>query len=132
MIEPLIRWLITLEKGYDIASYDLKLANKWYTGDGTLVTNSFEDLIALLNIVQQFSIRSGIHLHADKCKIAAYIQALQTIPRKQDRDDALRARLAHIALASCPVGSLTLDEPLLGDYLGTALTAFLSPEAHLH
>ena len=31
-----------------------------------------------------------------------------------------------------PIGSLTQDEPLPGGYLGTSLTASLSPEAHLH
>ena len=51
MIEPLIRWLTTLDKGYDIASCALKLARKWYDVDGTLVTNSMEGIISLLDIV---------------------------------------------------------------------------------
>jgi len=39
--------------------------------------------------VYTFSSWSGIHLNVAKCKIAAYIHALQTITRKRDRDDAL-------------------------------------------
>ena len=67
-----------------------------------------------------------------KCKVTAYIHELQKLRRKRDRDDALRARLAHITLDGRPIGSLTQDEPLPGGYLGTSLTASLSPEAHLH
>jgi len=82
MVEPLIRWLIASGKIYDIASCGLKLATKWYTDDGTLLTNSVEDMISLLDIIQQFSTRSGIHLNAAKCKIKAYIHELQAIPQK--------------------------------------------------
>jgi hypothetical protein len=66
MIEPLIRWLHASKKGYDIASCGLQLANKWYADDGTLVTNSVEDTIVLLYLVDQFSKWSGIHLNANK------------------------------------------------------------------
>ncbi len=52
MVEPLIRWLAALGKGYDIASCGLKLASKWYADDGTLLTNSVEDMISLLDIIQ--------------------------------------------------------------------------------
>ena len=132
MIEPLIRWLNAADKGYHITSCGLKLSSKWYADDGTLVTNSVDDMISLLAIVQQFSDWSGIHLNVGKCKVTAYIHELQTLRRTRDRDDALRARLAHITLDGRPIGSLTQDEPLPGGYLGTSLTASLSPEAHLH
>jgi hypothetical protein len=52
MVEPLIRWLNASEKGYLITSCGLKLASKWYADDGTLVTNSVDDMRALLSIVQ--------------------------------------------------------------------------------
>ncbi len=52
MIEPLIRWLTASGKGYNLASCGLKLASKWYTDDGTLLTNSVEDMISLLGIIQ--------------------------------------------------------------------------------
>ena len=55
MIEPLIRWLNASQKGYTINSCGLRLASKWYADDGTLVTNTIEDMETLLNIVQQFS-----------------------------------------------------------------------------
>ena len=51
MVEPLIRWLEASDKGYDIASCDLNLASKWYADDGTLITISVEDMIALLDII---------------------------------------------------------------------------------
>ncbi len=82
MIEPLIRWLTASGKGYNIASCGLNLASKWYADDGTLLTNSVEDMISLLDIIQQFSKWSDIHLNAAKCKITAYIHELQAIPQK--------------------------------------------------
>jgi hypothetical protein len=106
-------------------------ANKWYADDGTLVTNSEEDMIFLLVLVNQFSEWPGIHLNANKCKITAFLLDIQPIPRKQERDDALKARLSHVTLAGRPICSLTQDEPLLGGYLGTSLTASLCPDAYL-
>ena len=50
IIEPLIRGLQALEKDYDIASCDLMLAIEGYADHGTLVTNSVEDMITLLDI----------------------------------------------------------------------------------
>jgi hypothetical protein len=131
MVEPPIRWLTASGKGYDIASFGLKLASKWHADDGNLLTNSVEDMISLLNIILQFSTWSGIHLNAAKCKIPAYIQELQAIPPKRDRDEALRARLAHVTLAGRPIGAHTQDEPLPGGYLATSLTASLSLKVHL-
>jgi hypothetical protein len=131
MIEPLTRWLNAADKGYKITSCGLTLASKWYVYDGTLVTNSVDDIISLLAIVHKFSEWSGIHLNVGKCKVTAYIHELQSIPHKGVRDDALRARLAHITLSGRRIGSLTQDEPLPGGFLGTPLTASLSPVAHL-
>ena len=51
VIKLLIRWLKTLDKGYEqIASRYLNLVNKWYADDGTLVKNLVEDMIFLLEI----------------------------------------------------------------------------------
>ena len=66
-----------------MASCGLRLASKWYDDDGTLVTNTIEEMIALLNIVEQFSEWSGIHLNVGKCKITAYIQSLQFLRQKR-------------------------------------------------
>jgi hypothetical protein len=52
MVEPLIRWLTTSGKGYGIASCGLKLTSKWYADDGTLLIESVEDMISLLDIIQ--------------------------------------------------------------------------------
>ena len=76
MVEPLIRWLTASCKGYDIASRGLQLASKMCADDGTLLINSVEDMISLLDTVQQFSTWSGIHLNAAKYKITAYIHEL--------------------------------------------------------
>ncbi len=86
-----------------------------------------EDIVVLLDLVDQFSKWSGIHLNVKKCKITTFIHDLQAIPRKMDRDDALRAKLAHVNLAERPTDSLTQDEPLPGGYLGTSHTASLCP-----
>ncbi len=90
-----------------------------------------EDITSLLDIIQQFGAWSGIHLNTVKCKITAYIHELESIPKKRDRDTALLSRLANVQLAGRPIGALTQDKPLPGGYFGTALTASLSPEAHL-
>ena len=68
MIEPLTRWLNASHKGYDMTSCGLQLASKWYADDGTLVTNTIDDMVALLDIVEQFSDWSGIRLNVGKCK----------------------------------------------------------------
>ncbi len=107
MIEPLIRWLNASQKGYDITSCGLRLASKWYANDGTLVTNTIEDMVTLLDIVEQFSDWSGIRLNVGKCKITAYMQKLQPFRKKVDKDDALRTRLAHITLGGQRIGVLT-------------------------
>jgi hypothetical protein len=107
MVEPLIRWLNAVNKGYDITSCGPTLTIKWYADDGTLIANSVEDMISLLDIVQQFSDWSGIRLNASKCKITSYIHELQSITCKRDRDEALRAKLAHVTLANQAMGSLT-------------------------
>jgi hypothetical protein len=90
-----------------------------------------EDTIVLLDIVDQISEWSIIQFNVIKCNITAFIHDLQAIPRKRDGDDALRVRLAHVNLAGRPIGSLTPNEPLLGDYLCKALTASLFSDAHL-
>jgi hypothetical protein len=125
IIETLIRWLRASNKGYATASCDLQLASKWYADDGALVTNSVEDMIVLLDMFNQFSTWPGIHLNVNKFKIIAFIHELQAIPRKRDRDDALRGRLVHVNMAGSPIGSLTQDEPLAGGYIGTSLTVSL-------
>ena len=130
MVEPLIRWLTASGKKFDITSCDLKLASKRYADDGILIASSGEDMISLLDIIQQFSTWSNIHLNAAKCKITAYSHELHSIPRKRDRDVALRSRLAHVTLTGRPIGALTQDEPLLDGYIDTSLTTSLSPEAH--
>jgi hypothetical protein len=52
MIATLIRWLYASNKNCNITTCDLQLERKWYADDGTLVTNSVEDTITLLDIVQ--------------------------------------------------------------------------------
>jgi len=101
-----------LPKGYKIANCGLQLASKWYPDDGTFVTNSVEDMIVLLDLVEQFSTWYHIRLNVKKCKIATNIHDLQTIPSKRNKDDAHRARLAHVHLTGRPISSPTQDEPL--------------------
>ena len=114
MIKPFIRWIRASHKGYDIAPCGLKLASKWYVDDGTLSTNSVEDMIVLLDLVDKFSKWSGVHLNVSKCKINAFIYDRQAIPRKRDRDNALRARLAHVNMAGRPLAPLPKTNPSHG------------------
>jgi hypothetical protein len=88
-------------------------------------------MIALLDIVQDFSTWSDIHLNSGKCNITAYIQTLQILRKKRYRDDALPAILANVSMRGGPMGTLTRDEPMSRGYLGTTLTASLCPDAHL-
>jgi hypothetical protein len=76
MVEPLIRWLAATDNGYNVASYGLKLASKWYVDDDIIVTNSVEDTISLVHIVQNLCTRLGIHLNVAKYKITDYINDL--------------------------------------------------------
>jgi hypothetical protein len=44
MTEPLIRWLTASQKGYTITSCGFRLASKWYADDGTLVTDTIDEM----------------------------------------------------------------------------------------
>jgi hypothetical protein len=96
-----------------------------------LVTNTIDDIITLLDIVEQFSAWSGIRLNVGKFEITAYLLGLQSIHKKIDKDDAHCARLAHVSPGAHRIGVISQDEPLLGGYLGIALTASLCPDAYL-
>jgi hypothetical protein len=52
MIEPLIRWLNASQKGYYITFCGLRMASKWYANDDTLVTDTIEDMVTLLDLVE--------------------------------------------------------------------------------
>jgi hypothetical protein len=112
MIKPLIRWLNASQKGYDITSCGLRQSSKWYTDDGSLVTNTINDMLTLLDLVEQLSNWSGIRLNVGKYKITAYIQGLQSIRKKTDIEDAPRARLAHISLGDHRIGPISQNKPL--------------------
>ena len=88
-------------------------------------------MIVLLDLVNQFSMWSGIHLNVNKFKITTFVYEFQAIPRKRDRDDALQARLAYVNMVGQPIGSLSQYEPLPRGYQGTSLTASLCPDAHI-
>jgi hypothetical protein len=88
-------------------------------------------MVALLDIVVQFNVWSGISLNVGKCKIAAYIQGLQPNRKKTCKDEAVRARLAHILIGGHQIGALSQYELLPGGYLGKILIASLCLDAHL-
>ena len=97
MVEPLIRWLAASDKGYNVASCDLKLARKWYVDDGTLVTNSVEDMISFLDIVKHFSTWSSIHLNVAKCKISPRASTNSNLSPK---GETVTTHSAHVLLTS--------------------------------
>ena len=131
MMEPLIRWLNVKKKGYKFESTGLTLASKWYADDATLLSDSEPKMVAQLQIVESYSIWSGIRLNVPKCCITGFIQQLQSISRKSDRDAALAGRLAYFKVSGRRIKTVSQDEPLPGGYLGTALTASLNPQAQL-
>jgi hypothetical protein len=55
MVEPLIRWLKSLQKGYTLTSNKLNLASKWYADDATLIAHNVSDLNTQLDVVNTFS-----------------------------------------------------------------------------
>jgi hypothetical protein len=105
MVEPLIRWLKFLQKGYTLTSNRLNLSSKWYADDATLVAHNVTDLNTQLEIVNTFSEWSGIGLDIYKCRLTGYIYELQSLKRKKDRDSALQARLANIRVG--PANNIT-------------------------
>ena len=90
LVEPLIRWIKSTQKGYTLTSNNLSLTSKWYADDATLVAATIPALISQLQIVEKFSNWSGIHMNIPKCRLTGYIHKLQTIKSKKDRDTALQ------------------------------------------
>ena len=131
MVEPLIRWLKSLQKGYTLASNRLSLSSKWNADDATLVAHNVTDLNTQLEVVNTFIEWSGIRLNISKYRLTCYIYELQSLKRKKDRDSALQARLANIRVGQTPISIISQDDPLPRGNLGTTLTASLSPKAHL-
>jgi hypothetical protein len=131
MVESLIRWLKKLNSGYTLSSNHLTLSNKWYAEDATLIASTVTDLNTQLDTVNIFSEGSGIRLNISKCRLTGYIHALQLIKRKADQDVSLQARLANVRVGGTSIPIISQDDPLPGDYLGTALSASLCPKAHL-
>ena len=107
MVKLLIRWLKVSGKGYDIASCGLKLARKWYADDGTLITNSIEDMISLLDIIQQLVHGLAFTSMPPNMRLLLTSTHYNLSPPKRDLDVALRSRLAHGTLAGRPIGALT-------------------------
>ena len=92
MMEPLIRWLNVKKKGYKFESTCLTLASKWYADDATLLSDSEPKMVAQLQIVESYSIWSGIRLNVPKCCITGFIQQLQTISTRCSRTHLGTAR----------------------------------------
>ena len=55
LVEPLIRWIKSTQKGYTLPSNNLSLTSKWYADDATLVAATIPALISQLPIVEKFS-----------------------------------------------------------------------------
>ena len=55
VVEPLIRWLKSLNIGYIFSSNHLALSNKWYADDATLISSTVADLNTQLDTVNLFS-----------------------------------------------------------------------------
>jgi len=82
-------------------------------------------------VVNTISEWSGMRLSISKCRLTDNIYELQALKRKKYRDCALQTRLANIRVGRTPISIISQDDPLPRGYLGTALTASLSPKSHL-
>jgi hypothetical protein len=69
MVEPLIRWLKSLNNGYTLSSNHLTLSNRWYAKDFTLIASTVTDLNTQLDTVNAFNELSGIHLNISNCRL---------------------------------------------------------------
>jgi hypothetical protein len=69
MVEPLIRWLESLLKGYTLTSNKLNLSTKWYADNVTLVAHNVTDLNTQVEAVDTFNEWSDIGLSISKCKV---------------------------------------------------------------
>ena len=76
MVETLIHWLKSLQKGYTLTSNKLNLSSKWYADDATLVAYNGTDLNTQLETVNTFSEWSTIRLNISKCRLTGYIYEL--------------------------------------------------------
>ena len=83
VVEPLIRWIKSTQKGYTLTSNNLSLSSKWYADDATLVAPTIPALEAQLQVVEAFSKWSGIHLNISKCRLTDYTHKLQNIKTKK-------------------------------------------------
>jgi len=81
MVEPLIRWLKSPQKGYTLTSNKLNLSSKWYADDATLVAHNVTDLNTQLEVVKTFIEWSGIRIQISKCRLTGYIYELQSLKR---------------------------------------------------
>ena len=128
MMEPLLRWLAKGSRGYLPSNTSMAYPTQAYADDLTLLTDSLEDMLTQFDKLERFSTWSHILINGKKCAITAYLHSLQRL-RKADRDRALADLMAHVQLAGTPLPCLSQDDPLPGNYLGTAITASLHTHA---
>ncbi len=83
MIEPLIRWIKSTQKGYTLTSNNLSISSKWYADDATLVASNIPVLETQLQVVESYSKWSGIRLNIPKYRLTGYLHILQNIKTKK-------------------------------------------------
>jgi hypothetical protein len=81
MVEPLVKWINSTQKGYILTSNNLSLSSKWYADDATLVASTIPALEAQLQVVESYSKWSGIRLNIPKCRLTGYLHILQKIKK---------------------------------------------------
>ena len=131
MVEPLIEWLKSLEKGYTLTSNNLTLSSKGYAYDAIVVASTIANLNTQIKVVNLFSEWSGTQINIPKHRIVGYIHALQLIKQKTQRDETLQSRLANVRVGNTLLSIISQDDTFSRGYLGTVLTASLCPKVHL-
>ena len=127
MIEPLIQWLARDQMGFVPEGTKSPYSSQVYADDVTLCTPTVAAMQLQLRKVELFSAWSNIHPNVKKCAITAFCHSHKHLPKLQ-RDAALNDMLCVVRLAGSRLPVLAQDEPLPCNYLGTAITADLSPQ----
>ena len=127
MIEPLIQWLARDQMGFVPEGTKSPYSSQVYADDVTLCTPTVAAMQLQLRKVELFSAWSNIHPNVKKCAITAFCHSHKHLPKLQ-RDAALNDMLCVVRLAGSRLPVMAQDEPLPCNYLGTAITADLSPQ----
>lgn len=128
MLEPLLRWLETGNKGYELQSVKAhtaracvlpqhtRVASSAYADDTCLLTGNENDMQTQCNKVSLFSAWSGLYVHAGKTTASAVLHATA----RPTSLEAVRRQVDGLRICGEPMKLLPPNEPF--KYLGVWFT----------